>query len=189
MKELCSLERKPFTLNDTHYEYIKGCWRARLSKWYEAQGVQRQGIPNGMFQEAAPRTAAPTTALIPRPPVGAVRFANGGQQIAHREGYFSPELEIMAGILAYFEISIIRTSDHVTMAIEEKLVQKMATEIKKNLVARLGLQGEEGKYFAQRYGTDSDATMERRDQLIKRRDLLSKAMEELKEVERGTRDL
>ena len=94
----------------------------------------------------------------------------------------------MAGVLAYFEISVIRMGDHVAMSIREKLVQKLVTEIEHNLSAGLGLQGEDGEYFALRYGVDTTETQERRAQMLERRDMLRKAMEELEKIERQIHD-
>jgi len=197
IKELCNLERRPFTLNDTHYEYIKESWRQELTSCYETEVARHQVIHNvrgvrERFQEvqaAARPAAATTTALIVKRPPGDVRLVEGDQQAVHGGLHFSQELEVFAGVLAYFEISIIRTIDYVTMAIREKLVQKMAAEVENNLLDRLGLQGEDGEYFTLRYGLDTAEIMERRCKMFERRDMLSKGMKELKKVERKTRDV
>jgi hypothetical protein len=122
-------------------------------------------------------------------PFGASRSVQGRQQTAYRGLQFTRELEIMAGVLAYFEISVIRTSDHVAMTIRGKLVKKLVTEIEDNLSTEIELQGEDGEYFALRYEVDTSETQERRAQLLERRDILNQAMKKLNKVERQIHEI
>ena len=186
------MEKEPLTLNDIHYEYIKDCWHRELSEWYETEVMQRQvayNVPGirERFQEIQPY-ATRTTVLNLRPS-GASRSTQGRQQAAHRGPQFTRELEIMAGVLAYFEISVIRTSDHVAMMIRDKLVKTVVTEIEDNLSTEIGLHGEDGDYFALRYGVDTVEIQERRAQLLERRDMLSRAVKELNKVERQIHEI
>jgi hypothetical protein len=188
IKDLCSLERKPFTCNNTYYDHIKGCWRDELSRWYENENIQLQAaVPNIRgarprfpdVQEAGPAMATTGSALIRRQPSGGIGLVQGGQL-----RQFNEELEIMAGVLAYFEISAIRMIDHTVMTIREKLVENFATELESSLATGLGLEGKEGEYFAEIYGVDTEEHTRRYAELADRSAMLSNVLDELRKFER-----
>lgn len=183
------MERRPLTLSDNQYEYIKDIWRHDLSRWYRSELEQRQaGTPNsraGGPRQAIRGTGSETsTALIRRQRSDTYALPQGQQNVPIDQ-QFSKELEIMAGVLAYFEISVIRIIDHVAMAIREKLVERISAEIDNNIAAKLGLEGEDGEGFALRWGFDSEETLEHRRELYEIRNKLSVVMKELRSLSNG----
>jgi len=193
IKDLCSLERKPFTYNDTHYDYIKNSWRGEVSRWYENENVQHQvAVPNVRgagpvfpdVQEAGPTMATTGSALIRRQAPRGIRLAEGGPLFVPANSQLSEELEIMAGVLAYFEISVIRMIDHTVMSIREKLVNNFATALESYLATGIGLEGKDGEFLAGRYAVDTIEHQRRHAELAERSKMLSNAKEELRKVER-----
>jgi hypothetical protein len=191
VREIIGLERKPLTLNNTHYSYFKELWRLSLIKWDSDELKQLRARAsngrdaNGPFQQYHSVASETNTALVLRQKSNANVPAQRGQQVIPSDSEFGQELDIMADILAYFEISVIRTIDHVIMTIEEKVVGKIAVEIENNLTTGLRLEGKDGNHFARKWGTDSAETMAHHKELFETRDKLGSVLNELESLRIG----
>lgn len=94
----------------------------------------------------------------------------------HDPDIYETELEVIAQVLAYFEISSQRIMDVMPMIFETVFARDFGDEIRKELTSSLKLVGDCGLENCARFAREEPDIQLRREDLNKRKDILSRAV-------------
>ncbi|VDC05683.1 unnamed protein product [Peniophora sp. CBMAI 1063] len=183
LSRLQIMERNPFTRNDhyfadyrekflTHYKAV----RRQDSNDFIARLDRGESDVDEGFRETLNSAMASIHSL------GFHEFAPANLPRLLPPDSCEAAIEIMADVRAYFQVAYKRYIDNVPMTIDYGLVSGMNIDLGKTLYNGLGVGGVEGFERCRRLLEEPEDVSQRRDQLVKRRERLRRAREELLEV-------
>ncbi|KAA1467036.1 P-loop containing nucleoside triphosphate hydrolase protein [Dentipellis sp. KUC8613] len=196
------IERMPYTQN---LHYLQSCQEKWLGRYKDARAGRsavppaqtQQQDPHAAFMPTRPTVAKKEFSFVPiQPQVDPIAKALASLAEAGYTGLsaddlgrlnkadeYETEMQVMAEVRSYFQVSYKRIIDSIPMLIDLKFVRGIMQDMHDHLIREMGLAGDGATERCARYLAEDPDVVARRDEALARRATLESVQKELNNFE------
>lgn len=186
---ICRLEEnRPFTLNHERYSVLKDLYMTDFIHYRNQTNTSTQvsrlshtiSDRSGNYQSIS-QNAISEDVLISHLYSKGYKITDPKQLARlHPPDEYEPELTVISGVIAYFEIASKRIVDVVPMMFEVAFVQEVGNELRNSLSYALNLVGDQGAENCARYSRDDEDVHHKRNKWNEDKRILMRALQILR---------
>jgi hypothetical protein len=189
IRHYCGMENhRPFTMNKEEYITAKeeNVTKLALLRHSKAQLPCTKGTPFYLedIRGSSHQFSATEDNLLAVLSAYGIHLSSAKELVRIYVDEYQAELDVIAHVVAYFDISSKRLIDDIPKIFEKRFAHGFGQELKKVLTTKLNLIGDPGLDTCSRYIRDEPEVQEKRRQLRREQRILMKASKTMEEFHR-----
>ncbi|KAA1467040.1 hypothetical protein DENSPDRAFT_926310 [Dentipellis sp. KUC8613] len=189
-------ERTPYTQNS---HYLQSCEEKWLTRYKQSRAAGGRGstrvsqeataaLPRGGSRASSAATPSPDPIALALQHLAAAGYTGltaSDLGKLHKADEFETEMQIMAEVRSFFQVSYKRITDYVPMFIDLKFVRGVMTDLHTFLISELKLADQDAAERCAKYLAEDPDVVSRREEVVARRTTLENVQKELNNFERS----